>query len=97
MRTLAGLRFAGKIQIVIFFSLNVGETVETSRCHNTGGATIHRQTKDKIEDIKKESFISVVTYFLKLFLRDLSHFLFRFCFIEWVKVGVDFVMGVFLL
>lgn len=37
------------------------ETVETSRCHNTGGATIHRQTKDKIKDIKKESFISVVT------------------------------------
>lgn len=61
MRTLAGLRFAGKIQIVIFFSLNVGETVETSRCHNTGGATIDQQTKDKIEDIKKESFISVVT------------------------------------
>ena len=61
MRTLAGLRFAVKIQIVLFFSLNVGETVETSRCHNTGGATIHRQTKDKIEDIKKESFISVVT------------------------------------
>ena len=38
------------------------------------------KAKDKVEGIKRESLKSVVTYFLKFFLRDLSHFFVLFLF-----------------